>query len=181
MALFRTGILLPLQVRPHRRWITRSVAEKAVKPVEWKARCRSWPDYARGWHSSCQRKSLECGMRNASGTEFLKTSDPQHRSTIRQRRDMKVSGPTAAIIGAIFGMIGALGSAYLSKASAPSDRPAEHPKVETLPTVASGGAHGFGQWVEGLKSNVAYKAETDGFLAAFTGGSNPAKGIELEQ
>jgi len=86
----------------------------------------------------------------------------------------------AAVIGALFGMIGTLGTAYMNKPRSPSELQVTKPtSIETLPKEPSDGSLGFGQWTQGLKAKVAYKAENDGFVAAVTGGKNPAKGIEL--
>ena len=92
---------------------------------------------------------------------------------------MKLNAASAAVISAFFGMIGGLGQVYLSKPRPPSDEPVRNPHVEALPTEPKGTVQGFGAWVENLKTDVAYPAQSDGFLVVFTGGGDPAKGADL--
>jgi len=49
----------------------------------------------------------------------------------------------------------------------------------TIPDLPSGdGSNIFRKWVK-LEKNVTYKAESDGFIAAYTGGDNPARGFHI--
>ena len=92
---------------------------------------------------------------------------------------MKMNAAWAAVVGALFGMIGTLGTAYLNKPRPPSDEPVRNPPVETLRTESIGTTRGFGDWEQDLKTNVAYPAKGDGFLVVYTGGNNPANGADM--
>ena len=50
------------------------------------------------------------------------------------------------------------------------------PQTTDLPS--GDGSNIFGKWVK-LEKNVTYKAESDGFIAAYTGGKSPASGFHI--
>ena len=50
----------------------------------------------------------------------------------------------------------------------------EPPPIETPPAGVMLPPAGFGEWTDGFRTDTAYPATSDGFVAAFTGGNSPA-------
>ncbi|UXI67433.1 hypothetical protein [Tahibacter amnicola] len=89
---------------------------------------------------------------------------------------MKIDSGVAMVLASLFGMLGGLGSAYITRPATPETVRTTSAKPASTPVTAPG-TEG---WVEkGYGVNVAYAAETDGFVAALTGGNKPAAGADV--
>jgi hypothetical protein len=90
---------------------------------------------------------------------------------------MKMNAAWAAVIGAFFGMIGTIATAWFSRDPPP---PAEEVSAAAPAATPGDGSTAPGTWSGGTyRPNVAYQAVQNGFVAAYSGTSKPAKNTIL--
>lgn len=90
-------------------------------------------------------------------------------------RGFRMNAAWAAVIGGIVATIGNIVVAWISKPG-PPPKPDLNPPVASVPV---GPAANAGIWIKDLQSKVAYRAETNGFVSAYTGGDKPAAGADI--
>jgi hypothetical protein len=106
----------------------------------------------------------------------MDTTTDKPKDDDKKKEKKRLTAPLATLLAGVCGIVGGALQAYISKPHGDDPQKPLEKVVVNDSDSPKGGADG---WVEGFQPDIAYKADTDGILAVYTGGNNPARGATL--